>query len=195
MASCAQRCQRALGLLLYMAAFGLSGFALYVKYQKDQDPDYKAACDIQEGVMCSTVMQTEYSKGFGLVEKITGSKDHPLNIPNTVYGLLMYGSLGLAFVVGPHNRLLVALQFYCILAANLMSVYLFYVLQFVLKNICVICYSLYVVNILLLLNLYCIRKGLLARSEPTSSSAGRWNDQRGQPYGLLPSSSDFKKRI
>jgi vitamin-K-epoxide reductase (warfarin-sensitive) len=87
--------------------------------------------------------------------------DHPLNLPNSIFGLAVYavfflfgagvvrvkwrivdasfrGAAGSAWAAGPLRLLAVA----CVLG----SVYLGYILSVVLQDVCVVCVSTYVVN-------------------------------------------------
>merc|ERR1711981_1202752 len=107
-----------------------------------------------------------YGRGFGIVGKLMGDDAHPLNVPNSIYGIAFYSFLGLLFVLGSNNRYIVSFQFYMVILANCMSVYLGYLLYAVLKTLCVVCISTYVVNFLLLLTLYCRRSSLRPKSQP-----------------------------
>ena len=58
-------------------------------------------------------------------------KDHWLNQPNPIYGLIMYGVLGFFSLF--RYRWIASLQFYITLLANFGTIYLGYILYFVLK--------------------------------------------------------------
>ena len=68
-------------------------------FQASKDPNYQALCDLSHLQMsCSKVFGSKYGRGFGLVEDNLG-KDHPLNQPNSVFGIMFYSLiLLLAFV-------------------------------------------------------------------------------------------------
>ena len=66
MGLCSNRC---LSLLLCMCGLGLSGYAYYVELQMEENPDYKAMCDINEEISCTRVFNSEYGTGFGIVQK------------------------------------------------------------------------------------------------------------------------------
>ena len=51
---------------------------------------YKAMCDIDEAIACSSVFNSTYGRGFGIVGKLMGDENHPLNVPNSVYGIGFY---------------------------------------------------------------------------------------------------------
>ena len=115
-----------------------------------------------------------YGKGFGLLQYIL-DENSPLIQPNPVYGAIFYT---LVLLLGiPHSLMtfsllekcsltfclffhLIGLGNYLFLArvqmllcimANIGSVYLGYILYFVLEDICVVCVSTYFVNFVLLI--------------------------------------------
>ena len=47
-------------------------------------------CDIDEAIACSSVFNSTYGRGFGIVGKLMGDENHPLNVPNSVYGIGFY---------------------------------------------------------------------------------------------------------
>ena len=51
---------------------------------------YKALCDIDESHSCSSVFNSTYGRGFGIVGKLMGDDAHPLNVPNSIYGIAFY---------------------------------------------------------------------------------------------------------
>ena len=67
--------------------------------QASKDPSYTALCDISSLHMsCSKVFASKWGTGFGLVEDLLG-KDHHLNQPNSVFGIIFYALiLLLAFI-------------------------------------------------------------------------------------------------
>ncbi|XP_077996441.1 vitamin K epoxide reductase complex subunit 1-like protein 1 [Glandiceps talaboti] len=137
--------------LLCVAGLLLSSYALYVETSKGADSDYTAMCDISVTISCSKVFTSKYGRGFGLVEPLLG-KDSALNIPNSIFGLIFYL---LQFILGqfvhPTSSLVLVLTS---VLSNLGSVYLAYILYFVLQDACVVCISTYAVNAgLLVLNL------------------------------------------
>lgn len=125
----------------------ISCYGFYVEYRVESNHDYKAMCDISEAVSCSKVFSTEYGKGFGVVGKVLG-KDSALNVPNGVFGLIFYTTL----LVTSFSKCgkVAEVQKWMAIVSNLLSVYLAYLLYFVIQNLCVVCVSLYVVNAFLL---------------------------------------------
>ena len=109
------------------------------------------------------------------------------------YYNFLYSTLGLLYLLGSNSRFLVSFQFYMLILANCMSVYLGYLLYAVLKTMCVVCISTYGVNFLLLVLMYCRRSYLRPKSQPEYSRVD-WN-QPGLPTSSRGGSTDFKKNI
>ena len=187
MAGCCGMLQRWLSLLLYLTGIGLSSYAYYVHLAKESDENFVALCDIDEHISCSKVFNSTYGKGFGLVPMITGDDKHPLNQPNSLYGIVFYSLFGLLYLCGSNSRILATLQFYSFVIACGMSCYLGYILYFVLMDLCVLCIGTYAVNFLLLLLSYCKKRSLRNKSKSPMMSYSR-----NEP--TLPS-FDFKKNI
>uniref|UniRef100_A0A2I3T3C7 vitamin-K-epoxide reductase (warfarin-sensitive) n=1 Tax=Pan troglodytes TaxID=9598 RepID=A0A2I3T3C7_PANTR len=89
-----------------------------------------------------------WGRGFGLLGSIFG-KDGVLNQPNSVFGLIFYI---LQLLLGMTASAVAAL---ILMTSSIMSVvgslYLAYILYFVLKEFCIICIVTYVLNFLLLI--------------------------------------------
>jgi len=127
----------------------LSLFAFYVEKKKHQDESYVALCDINEQVSCSKVFTSKYGRGFGLLQFFL-EEDSPLIQPNPVYGIIFYF---INFLLGMGNYMFLAkAQFIMCIMANCGSVYLGYILYFVLQDMCVVCISTYAVNFALLMS-------------------------------------------
>jgi len=126
----------------------LSVYAYYVERRKLRDSKYVAACDFNEHMNCSKVLTSEYSKGFGLVRHLL-SENHPLNLPNCLCGICFYL---LQFCLGQftYSHSIGMTLFLTSLLSCLGSVYLAYILAFILRDMCVVCISTYIVNIYLL---------------------------------------------
>merc|ERR1712126_459022 len=109
---------------------------------------YVAFCDISSYVSCSKVFTSRYGRGFGLLEHVVG-QHHWLNQPNSVFGIIFY----LLHIILAFSRSLTAssMQIFTAVIANFGSVYLAYILYFILKDMCVVCVSMYIVNFSLLL--------------------------------------------
>lgn len=126
----------------------ISCYGFYVEFRVEANHDYKAMCDISEAVSCTKVFSTEYGKGFGVVGKVFG-KDSVLNVPNGVFGIIFYTTLLLTSFSKCGK--VAKMQKWMAIASNCLSVYLAYLLYFVIQNLCVVCVSLYVVNAFLLI--------------------------------------------
>ncbi|KAE8625005.1 hypothetical protein XENTR_v10006128 [Xenopus tropicalis] len=139
----------------------LSIYAFHVEREKERDPGYKAICDFNEWVHCSTVLSSRYwahrlcwappvrwGRGFGMLGSIFG-KDSLLNQPNSVFGLVFYL---LQMLLGMTVSAVAALVLMTSSIVSVVgSVYLAYILYFVLKDFCVICVTTYLLNFILLI--------------------------------------------
>lgn len=103
-------------------------YGLYVEYKVHKNPDYVAMCDFSEGVNCSKVMSSEWSTLI-------------FGIPNPVFGLVYYFGLFLLLGYIPTA----ALHFFCVVSV-IFSALLAYVLATILKDFCLVCFAIYVVN-------------------------------------------------
>ncbi|ELT87583.1 hypothetical protein CAPTEDRAFT_131213 [Capitella teleta] len=147
-------------LFLCLIGAGLSVYAYHVETTKEKDNSYRAACDINEQMSCSKVFTSRYGRGFGILEHVVGKKS-PLNQPNSVFGLVFYA---LQTILGLQRTSSAAfMQVILAVMANMGSVYLAYILYFVLNDVCVVCVSTYVVNFLLLLT--CINKYSILKNQ------------------------------
>ncbi|KAL9981633.1 hypothetical protein ACROYT_G010365 [Oculina patagonica] len=118
--------------------------------------DYKALCDISEHMSCSKVFSSKYGTGFGLVEPVMG-KDSPLNVPNSIFGILFYSSIVLLGMF--KSKAAAWIMFLFSLLSCVGSIYLGYILFYILHDTCVVCISTYVVNaLLLILNLVTLNR-------------------------------------
>jgi len=126
----------------------LSLYALFLEYTIANDKNYVALCDVSEWISCTKTFSSKYGKGFGLLGGIFGEK-HILNQPNSVYGVIIYSvQILLSFF---KSRKVHALNTLIVLLTSCGSVYLAYILFYVLKYLCIICVSMYAVNFLNLL--------------------------------------------
>ncbi|KAJ8312459.1 hypothetical protein KUTeg_009832 [Tegillarca granosa] len=140
-------------LLLCSLGLILSLYAYYVEVVAEHNKSYKAMCDFSAKISCSKVFTSQYGRGFGLLQYIVG-KDSVLNQPNSVFGIMFYIiQIVCAFIFTIDAA---KIQVTTCIMANCGSVYLAYILYFVLEDFCVVCVSTYVVNALLLF--YAIKK-------------------------------------
>jgi vitamin-K-epoxide reductase (warfarin-sensitive) len=146
-------------LFLWISRLSIFGIALslytvYVEYKAhtaESDNPYVALCDISEKMSCSKVFLSEYGKIFSSLGVIP--KDSALDQPNACYGILFYSivsSVGaLAHVDKISTSLAKDILLICATSSVLLSAYLSYILAEVLQDVCVVCFSTYVVNFLL----------------------------------------------
>nr|ABF18247.1 vitamin K epoxide reductase complex subunit 1 [Aedes aegypti] len=133
---------------LSFAGFLLSLYTSYVEIRAERDHSYEAMCDISERISCTKVFTSPYGRGFGLVGPLLG-EDSPLNIPNGFFGIFYYFLVaGLSF---SNSIRLTRPTTYLIGLSNLMSIYLAYLLYFVLEDLCIVCVSTYAVNLVSLI--------------------------------------------
>jgi len=121
-------------LLQTIAVIGIvmSLYLLYVRRRLVHDSSYKAVCDISEKMSCTKVAASKYS--------------HLLGVPNAFIGLLFY-----AAVLVLSDIALTKIIFYLSIPAVLATIYLAYLMQFRVKNSCIVCYGTYIANILIFL--------------------------------------------
>ncbi|XP_053326580.1 vitamin K epoxide reductase complex subunit 1 [Spea bombifrons] len=135
-------------LLLCTVGIALSVYAYHVETSKERDAGYTALCDINPSISCSKVFTSRWGRGFGLVEKLLGPQSL-MNQPNSVFGILFYV---LQIVLGFSSSVAAAVT---LLVTSLVSIagslYLAYILFYVLEDFCVICVTTYVLNAALLL--------------------------------------------
>ncbi|XP_017478305.1 PREDICTED: vitamin K epoxide reductase complex subunit 1-like protein 1 [Rhagoletis zephyria] len=129
----------------------LSAYATYVELRAEKDASYVAMCDLSPKVSCTAVFTSSYGRGFGLTKYLTS-----WNPPNGVLGVAFY--ILLLLLTPPRHHLLSLLQLLLCFVSNLLSVYLAYLLYFVLEDLCVVCVSIYVVNFVCLLESWKIYK-------------------------------------
>ena len=118
---------------LCLVGISLSLYAYYVETRKLNDPTYRAACDIGERMSCSRVLTSRWGRGFGLLPA-----DSILNIPDSLFGLIYY-CLSLILNRFSTSQTTARLRVLLSVLVNLGSVYLGYVLYFILQDICFVC--------------------------------------------------------
>lgn len=117
---------------LTIIGFGISSYAFYAHKRLDANANYQAVCDLSNRVSCTRTFESEYGKFLG--------------VPIGFYGMAFYALIGFLNAYGYVNYVL-----YLAIAAVIVSGALAYILYFKIKNICLVCNSIYVINILLLI--------------------------------------------
>merc|ERR1712062_409372 len=89
-------------------------------------------------------------------------EDHQLNQPNSVYGIFFYSTLILlAFI---NVRFVARVQLFLCFTSVLGSVYLGYILYYILEELCPVCISTYLVNIVLFISSFCKLRNIKSAS-------------------------------
>uniref|UniRef100_A0A8R1Y0L0 vitamin-K-epoxide reductase (warfarin-sensitive) n=1 Tax=Onchocerca volvulus TaxID=6282 RepID=A0A8R1Y0L0_ONCVO len=131
---------------LSFMGLAISVYALYVQHNLDNDINYQPVCDIAYYVSCSKTFRSPFAKGFGVTSFIFGA-DHTLTQKNPVYGCLFYTFIFLLQFI--HCSWARKLSQILLVFANLLSIYLFFILIY-LRTVCAVCVCNYVINALLL---------------------------------------------
>ncbi|XP_074058026.1 vitamin K epoxide reductase complex subunit 1 [Macrotis lagotis] len=131
-------------LMLCLAGLALSAYTLHVKTERARSRDYRAYCNLGEAVSCSRVFSSRWGKGFGLVEPFLGP-DSILNQSNSIFGLIFYSQqLLLGCSSAPWAS---TLLIFSSMLSLLGSVYLAWILFFVLHDFCLVCVTTYAINL------------------------------------------------
>ncbi|XP_056662330.1 vitamin K epoxide reductase complex subunit 1 [Monodelphis domestica] len=131
-------------LALCLAGLALSAYALHVKAERARSREYRAYCDLGESISCSRVFSSPWSKGFGLVEPFLGP-DSILNQSNSIFGLIFYSQ---QLLLGCYSaRWASSVLMFSSVLSLFGSVYLAWILLFVLYDFCLVCVSTYAINL------------------------------------------------
>lgn len=156
--------------LLCIAGIGLSLYSMYVESMLSNIPGYSPSCDISSWAMsCSKVFTSRYAKpfsNFGLVEK--GS---PFDIALPQLALMYFIPLLMLPTLAKRQRkglVVFRILSYVSVCFNL---YLAYVLKFVLGEVCIVCFSNYIVNLGLVLTVDRLVRGASIRKQVKSKRA------------------------
>ncbi|KAK3529245.1 hypothetical protein QTP70_021911 [Hemibagrus guttatus] len=140
----------------------LSVYALHVELSRENDPNYRAMCDLAESVSCSKVFTSRWGRGFGLVQ-LFAEKDSILNQPNSVLGIIFYTlQLGLGQMVSNTAAHFLVITSWVSVAG---SIYLACILVLVLGDFCMVCVSTYIINFALLYTNQKRRAGLRGKQK------------------------------
>lgn len=124
--------------LKILSAFGflLSAYAVNVERQRSLLKSYKPLCDISAHVSCTKAFFSPSGKLF-------------FGIHNSVIGLFFYAGVYVLMLLNLFDYILYAAVF-----SFIGTLYLMYVSYFKMKNFCIVCTMIYVINILLLIISY-----------------------------------------
>ncbi len=119
--------------MLWLVACGLllALYAMHVEHKATRNKRYRALCDINDRISCSKAFTSRYGYHFG--------------ISNAVWGVVFYVLVGALLFLEAFW-----VVFVLALIATLGSFYLAYFLYFKLKDFCIICTGIYLVNLALL---------------------------------------------
>ena len=117
----------------------LSVYAVYIEKKITESKKYHSVCDISNKISCSKTFTSGYGKLF-------------FGISNGVVGILFYALAMILTYFGFGTYV-----FYLASASVLGSIYLAYVLSFKVKTVCIVCYSIYAVNLALFFTSYFLK--------------------------------------
>ncbi|XP_014385271.1 PREDICTED: vitamin K epoxide reductase complex subunit 1 [Myotis brandtii] len=141
---CGHLCPGWVRLALCLSGLVLSLYALHVKAARARDRDYRALCDVGTAISCSRVFSSRWGQGFGLVEQVLGP-DSVFNQSNSIFGCIFYS---LQLLLGClWGRWVSALLLLSSLVSLVGSVYLAWILFFVLHDFCIVCITTYAINV------------------------------------------------
>lgn len=119
-------------IILALIGLALSLYAYHLEQKLKTDEQFKAACDINDRISCTRPLLSPYSNFF--------------YYSNSFLGIVYYSTLAVLAFCGLHTLVLVMA-----IAGIIATCILAYLLYFEIKSICLVCTSLYIVNILILL--------------------------------------------
>lgn len=119
-------------VILAIIGFCISLYAYFTESKIKEDPNYHPACDINDRISCSAPLKSEYSNIF--------------YFSNALVGMVYYILVGIFAYFDMHRLVLIITA-----CGVLVTLGLAYLLYFKIKSLCIVCTSLYIVNILLFL--------------------------------------------
>ena len=121
--------------ILAAAGFLLSLYSYFIDKKVAANKKYKAACDIADNMSCTDAAKSKYAAVGGVL--------------NSVKGMIFYPLLAFLTFLGFSS-----LVFFLAVGSVLMTFYLAYASYIKLKNYCLICTSIYLVNLAIFLASY-----------------------------------------
>jgi vitamin-K-epoxide reductase (warfarin-sensitive) len=119
-----------ISLIIALIGLAISLYGINVERKLQQNAQYKAACDINDSISCSKPMLSEYNKMFGI---------------SNIWASALYYCAIIALILLNLPKLTLLLA--C--AGVAVSAVFAYILYFKIQSLCLICTSLYIVNIAL----------------------------------------------
>ncbi len=115
-------------LILLGIGFCVSLYAFSIEQKIATNPQYKPACNISDRISCTKPLLSAYGKLLGF--------------SNSIVGLLFYPTMATLLFVGEDLLLLIGAVGSCIF-----TIYLAYILFAKVKALCLICLTIYAVNL------------------------------------------------
>lgn len=119
-------------LILAAIGFCISVYTYLLEQKIKVQPNYKSACDLSDRVSCTKPMKSPYGAIF--------------YFSNAIIGAAYYLMVIVVALLNMHTLLLFATICGCIVSA-----FLAYLLYFKIKSLCLLCTTLYIINIMLLI--------------------------------------------
>lgn len=113
----------------------ISLYSLYLKIKLNNNPTHKPICDINKNISCTKALSSKYSS--------------LLKIPNSIFGLIFYSIIAILSIFN-----LITFIFYIAIISIIISLYLAMISYIKMKNFCIICTMIYIINILILISSY-----------------------------------------
>lgn len=123
-------------MLLCLVGIGIAIDLTHVFVLSHTDPDYQSFCAVSEGMNCETVALSRWSTFWKVPNSIWG-------IAGYAFGLVLTGIAVSRRSRGPGAGLLFLLA----VAMNFVSLWLIYVMHFLIGSLCILCLALDVVNL------------------------------------------------
>lgn len=118
-------------VLLALIGFCVSVYTYRLEATIKKQPTYRPVCDISDHISCTKPMLSPYANIF--------------YFSNALVSTTYYVLVAVLAMLGEYKLLFVAALIACIISA-----YLAYLLYFKIKSLCLLCTTLYIVNILIL---------------------------------------------
>ncbi|MEK6855401.1 MAG: vitamin K epoxide reductase family protein [Nanoarchaeota archaeon] len=122
-------------LIISIIGLVISLYAMIVEKRLENKKSYKPACDITNNISCTKAFSSQYSK-------ITG-------ISNSLIGFLFYLVL---IILSVYNKS--QFIFYLSFISLIPTIFLAYISFIKMKNLCLVCTAIYILNILLVIISY-----------------------------------------
>ncbi len=119
-------------LIFSFIGFLISLYAFHIEKKLEKNKKYAPACDIHKKVSCKLNLSSKYSKVF--------------KISNSLIGIIFYIIILILSIYNLSNYI-----FYLSLPSLIFSLYLASISFFKLKNFCLVCTPIYLINIIITL--------------------------------------------